>query len=451
VGYPRQTNGRSDWTPIYSEELLCWFGVLILMGLKDLPNIRLYWSGSDFYGCPLIKSCMSRQRFEAITRCIYLVDNDSLQPADHPNHDKLGKVRWLVEHFSATSQAQYNCERVVTVDEIMVPYKGRYCNIRQYMKGKPVKFGIKVWALASSQSWYVSNLIVYLGAGDQREESDLVGANAILVAIRGLEGRGHVVITDNFFTSVKLQLELLKRGFFSTGTVKRISKGFPPSLAGFPTQHRPQRGTLVVKMHRSWRIVAICWIDSKPIWLLSTATDPIDPTSVASRWVRRDRVDFPTSPILLEYQHNMHGVDVVDQYRMYYTAALQSHKWWHRCLTLILDSSLQNGFILYHADVVEVGLPMYSRQLWPYNVARALVAPFVRVNVPRGLRRNNLARQGFHHSERCPDARRKCIVCRHRTRQFCGACGGRFMCDKFCFVRVHTQPAFAALAVNKYH
>jgi hypothetical protein len=232
----------------------------------------------------------------------------------------------------------------------------------------------------------------YLGAGDQQEESELVGADAVLVAVRGLEGRGHVVITDNFFTSVKLHMELLERRFFATGTVKKVSKGFPPSLARFPNQHRPPRGTLVVKMHRSHRIVAIVWIDSRPVWLLSTATNPIDPMCVAPRWVRRDRVDFPTSPILLEYQAHMRGIDVVDECRMYYTAALQSHKWWHRCLILVLDSSLQNGYILYWEDVSQVGLPLYTRQLWHYNLARGLVAPFTRVNIPRRPRRNNLGR-----------------------------------------------------------
>jgi hypothetical protein len=281
--FPRFTNGRHDWTPLTKEELLCWFGVLTLMGLKNLPNIRLYWSGNDFYGCPLIKSCMTRQRFEAITRCIHLVDNCTLPPPGHESHDKLGKVRWLVEHFSAVSQAQYNCEVTLTVDEIMVPYKGRYCNIRQYMMGKPVRFGVKVWALVSSGSRYISNLIVYLGAGDAREEAELVGADAVLVALRGLEHRGHVVFTDNFFTGVSLFTSLLRRGFYATGIVKKVSRGFPPSLAGFPAQHRPPRGTLVVRMHRSREVVAICWQDSKPVWLISTATNPIDPQCVAPR------------------------------------------------------------------------------------------------------------------------------------------------------------------------
>jgi hypothetical protein len=72
------------------------------------------------------------------------------------------------------------------------------------MKEKLVKYGLKVWALASSQSRYVSNAIVYLGAGDARTENELLGTDTVLVVVRGLEGRGHVIITDNFFTSVRL-------------------------------------------------------------------------------------------------------------------------------------------------------------------------------------------------------------------------------------------------------
>jgi hypothetical protein len=141
--------------------------------------------------------------------------------------------------------------------------------------------------------------MVYLGAGDIREEDDLVGADAVLQAVRGLEGRGHMIITDNFFSSVKLFMSLLERGFYATGTMKKGSKGFLGSLAGFLKQHLPPRGTLAVKMHRSQKIVAVVWIDSKPVWLLSTATNPTSPGTVVQRWVRRDRIDFPISPIML--------------------------------------------------------------------------------------------------------------------------------------------------------
>ena len=40
---PHLTNGRHNWVDLTQPELLCWFGILILMGLKVLPHRRLYW------------------------------------------------------------------------------------------------------------------------------------------------------------------------------------------------------------------------------------------------------------------------------------------------------------------------------------------------------------------------------------------------------------------------
>jgi hypothetical protein len=155
---------------------------------------------------------MSRACFEAITCCVHLVNNDNLiqDPRDPA-------VRWLLERFARISQSLYNNERILTVDEIMIPYKGRFCNIHQYMKAKPVKFGIKLWAVVSARSRYISNAIVYLGSGDAQIEGESVGEDVVLTAIRGLEGRGHVIVTDNFFTSPQLCMTLMERGFWVTG------------------------------------------------------------------------------------------------------------------------------------------------------------------------------------------------------------------------------------------
>ena len=122
-------NGQHDWIPMTREELLLWFGILTLMGIKELPSIRLYWSSNDFYGCPLIQSYMIRQCFEAIIRCVHLVNNLSLIAPRELGHDKIGKIYLLVEHFSVVSKELYNPKVTCIVDEMMMPYKGHYCNI----------------------------------------------------------------------------------------------------------------------------------------------------------------------------------------------------------------------------------------------------------------------------------------------------------------------------------
>ena len=289
----------------------------------------------------------------------------------------------------------------------------------------------------------MSNIIIYLGADDTREEGESVGEDVVLTAVRGLEGRGHVIITDNFFTSPRLFMALMERGFWTTGTCRKTRKGFPESLAGFPKTALPDRGHLVVKMHRSRKIAAICWMDSKPVFLLSTACDPIREHTFAGRWVGRERVDFPTSPILLQYQAGMRGVDVVDQKRQEYSTQLHSHKWWHRIFMFILDSTLLNAYVLYSEDQRSRRLQLFSRALWHYTLAESLTRPRLRAGRIRGPIRN-LAARGLHLSETHGRLRRRCVVCHSRTRRMCGGCAGQFMCEGRCYRVVHTQPAYHA-------
>jgi hypothetical protein len=277
----------------------------------------------------------------------------------------------------------------------------------------------------------------------------LVGVQAVLSVVQGLENRGHVVVVDNFFTSVALAMSLLERKFWMIGTVKKGSKGFPPSLAGLSSKSKanmPPQGHLSVKMHRSRQISAVCWIDNKPVWLLSTATNPVDPRARAPRWLHSqftERHEFPTSPILLEYQRNMRGIDVVDQQRVEYTVGLASHKWWHRLLGFVVDSSAHNAYILYRHDAQTVGVPVYSRLLWLYKVGMALLRPYLAPGHVRGPHRH-LAPPGFHRSEGHTTLRRNCIVCGRQTRCLCNGCAGAFMCDGRCYICVHTQPGHVA-------
>ena len=290
---------------------------------------------------------------------------------------------------------------------------------------------------------YVSNGIVYLGADEARMEGDYVGEDAVLQAVAGLEGRGHVIITDNFFTSPRLFMELMKRGFWATGTCRKTRKGFPTSLAGFANTQLPDWGHLVLKMHRSHHLAAICWMDAKPVFLLSTACNPIAEDAYAGRWVGRERIEFPTSPILLLYQAGMRGVDIVDQQRQEYSTQLHSHKWWHRIFMFILDSQLLNSYILYACDRRAVGLPVHSRMLWHYEVAKDLIRPLIGTGHVRGPIRNLVA-GGLHFSNGHPMMRRRCVVCGRRTRRMCPGCDGMFQCEGVCYHTVHTQQGYQA-------
>lgn len=134
----------------------------------------------------------------------------------------------------------------------------------------------------------MSNIIVYLGVDDAWLKGDSIGEDVVFTTIAGLERHSYVIIKDNFFTSPRLFMELLKRGFWASGTCKKNKKGFPLSLASFPNTQLLEWGHLVLKMHCSRSIVAICWMDAKPVFLLSTACDPIEEDSYTGQWMGRD-------------------------------------------------------------------------------------------------------------------------------------------------------------------
>jgi hypothetical protein len=80
--------------------------------------------------CKLISQVMSLTRWEAITRCLHLVNNaDVVHDVKDPRFDRIAQTRWLVERFNDVSREIYNLEREITIDECVIPYKGRYCFI----------------------------------------------------------------------------------------------------------------------------------------------------------------------------------------------------------------------------------------------------------------------------------------------------------------------------------
>ncbi len=74
-------------------------------------------------------------------------------------------------------ESTYNHSRNVSVDEAMIPFKGR-SSMKQYLTKKPTKRGFKVWVLADSHTGYISRFDVYTGKKEGRTEDGL-GASVV--------------------------------------------------------------------------------------------------------------------------------------------------------------------------------------------------------------------------------------------------------------------------------
>jgi hypothetical protein len=93
----------------------------------------------------------------------------------------------------------------------------------------------------------------------------------------GLEGKGHVVVTDNYFSSIELFIELAHMEIYATCLMREKRIRLPQRLKDLKSWRRYDQGTINWRMHSSHAISCVVWVDTKPVLLISTHAIPIQP------------------------------------------------------------------------------------------------------------------------------------------------------------------------------
>ena len=106
-------------------EMRAYLGFNILMGIVSEPEVRDYWSQSDLLHYSPIASRISRRRFEEISRYFHLVDNSTLPQRGQPGFSRLQKVKDVLDLVRKRFTEVYKPNACISVDEAMIPYKGK--------------------------------------------------------------------------------------------------------------------------------------------------------------------------------------------------------------------------------------------------------------------------------------------------------------------------------------
>ena len=93
--------------------------------------------------------------------------------------DKFCAFREIFTTFGQECYVYYYPSRPshLTVDEQLVAFHGK-CPFRVYMKSKPARYGIKIWALSNVETSYAFNLQVYTGKEGSTEKNQ--GARVVM-------------------------------------------------------------------------------------------------------------------------------------------------------------------------------------------------------------------------------------------------------------------------------
>jgi hypothetical protein len=217
----RQEQARKEdtyWKPITAAEVKLFLHISIMMGIHVLPERSMYWSTDDRLSVPGVASCMTKNRFEKISQYFHLNDSSKQHPRGHKEHDPLYKVRPFLDMVKANIASVFSPGQNISIDEAMIAFNGRLA-FKQYIKGKPNPWGIKVWCVADSATGYLLDFDIYVGKV-QEPMPHGSGHHVVTKLGRPFFGKNHHFFNDNYFSSLQLANDLLLSKTYSCSTIR---------------------------------------------------------------------------------------------------------------------------------------------------------------------------------------------------------------------------------------
>lgn len=217
------------------DELRTFIGILIISGYTYHTSFRTMWSQGEDQRNVMVCDSMRRNRFEEIMHSLHFEDSNKGGTREKPNPDKMWKLRPITDHIKTNMLKYFHPEQNLSYDESMIAYFGRH-GCKQYIKGKPLRFGYKVWSLCTP-SGYMVNFEIYQGKNPRfnsgyEERFGKCAApliNMIDDFTDEVKGLPFSFYFDNLFTSFPLLIYLKSCGYNGTGTIRenRIPSSCP--------------------------------------------------------------------------------------------------------------------------------------------------------------------------------------------------------------------------------
>lgn len=392
------------WSAISVQDLKCWTGILIYMGICKLPSVGDYWCHDGLWPTHHWSTYMSQTRFEQIRRYFHISPPNALA------HSAIGRRLWhhkvdpILDQLRHASQSYRMPSSNVSCDEAMIRCTGRSADTYK-MKNKPIPKGVKFHVAADHG--YVFNFHPTSnksGPDPFDEPSDFSNTSSVvlqLVKKLPYSQKAFNVYMDNYYTNLPLFAELRKLGIGACGTARTTSKDFPQAVKVTNTANLDFHYKAGV-VERG--VAVLLWIDNGPVSMMTTIhrlkgrnseilkmRKKPGPKSTNAAAIKKAAIftedewekEMLVPTCINDYNHHMGGVDVADQYRSYYDTQLTSFRTWYPIFFWALDTALTNSFIIWR--------DLRPLQPWGHKEFRMLVAwELILSSAPRSAEKRGL-------------------------------------------------------------
>lgn len=426
-----------NWKDASVPEMYVFLCISMLMPRSKKLTLNEYWSMDELLKSDIFRKLMARDRYMVLLQMLHFNDNNTA------SDDPLVKIQPVIDKLKVSFSQSFAPYKYLCIDESLLLYKGR-CYFKQYIPSKRSRFGIKLFLLCDCKTNYVLDFIIYTGQKTNITKSNTaigISGDVVMTLLQPYLGKGHALITDNWYTSPGLYTLLHENKTNAFGTVRRNRKEMPHM------EEKLKRGEMC---YRSTDILlAMKWHDKKEVWMLSSAH--------AAALIETEKRDYRSGlykkkpSCIVDYNSNMGAVDRVDMILSTLNSLRKTIKWYKKLFFHLLDLAVYNAYILYKKSTPskqkfsEFHLTLIREILRKYFQRRS--------NVGGGKRKSEdlpFRLIDRHFPSKCPNradttqlSRRKCVVCvkhkrRSDTRYECKKCDVGLCIDN-CFEIFHTQ------------
>lgn len=426
--YARQKNNHNfSLSPLEAKTFI---GILLFTGYHKLPQERMYWSLDEDLRIELVTKCMSRNRYLEIKRYLHLADNELLN-----KDDKLFKIRPLMNILNSKFMQWGIFETELSIDEAMIKYFGHH-PAKQFIRGKPVRFGYKDWMLCSS-SGYCFAFDTYCGKNNNKySTTETLGAKVVLSLLEKLEfPEKHVVYFDNYFTTLELMKLLREKKIRATGTIRENRLKKCP-IGDHKIMKKASRGYFDFRFDKNNEILIVKWVDNS-ICTMATNYDTIEPLSKVRRWskIQKSVIDVQQPRVFKNYNRGMGGVDLNDQSVNTYRIGIRGKKWWWVLFTHMVNLCMTNAW-----KISRVASETKMTQLeFTRYVTRSYLISGRTPNSRKPLIPVSVVHDNSGHYPKKLEKQLRCQICHARIRWCCKKCNTTLCIERDCFEVYHSK------------
>jgi hypothetical protein len=188
----------ANWINVTAGFIVVWLGATLILGATKLHSAEMMYCSSYGTNIAFVQNAIGRDAFRQIRQFIHFTDNNMLPKKGAMPWSPLQKVAPVLESITAAVGAAWILRKRICVDESMIKYTGRAILFIQYMPVKPIKHGIKVFALCCAHTGYVYHFEIYTGKESKLDGSPGAVVKRLLLGANIGASKGRILYTDTF-------------------------------------------------------------------------------------------------------------------------------------------------------------------------------------------------------------------------------------------------------------